>query len=196
MVRPRGVEPPCLSASGPQPDVSTRSTTAACPVRESHPHRLEVSEASCCWKNRTRKHEDVVPLPPRGGRGGGTFPCLMLDASYWMRDSELHGACVLMRHARRLRLPSRRMIGGPGRICTSTPGGHPLLRRACLLVPPRARMLVVPGGVAPPRIPKDQPLLRRPRLLIAPRNRDNVYRRPERLRDRPSRGGRELAARE
>src|SRR5689334_15515952 len=53
LVRSRGVEPPCLSASGPQPDVFAGFTTTACPVRDLHPHRLDVSEASCCWKNRT-----------------------------------------------------------------------------------------------------------------------------------------------
>lgn len=114
IVRLRGLEPPCLSASGPQPDVSAgfhHSRESWYPVRDLHPRRLGVGEESCSWKNRVS----------------------------WMRDSESHGACVLMRHARRLRLPSRRMLGGPGRSCTCTPGGRPLLRRSCLLVPPRAR---------------------------------------------------------
>jgi hypothetical protein len=118
-------------------------TTAAnswCPVRDLHPHRLDVSEASCCWKNRTR---------------------------YWMRDSELHGACVLMKHARRLRLPSRRMAGGPGRICTSKdPKGSTALEAAA-----SAGCATEPEG---PRI---------------------NCRGPERPRDRRRRGGRGLAAR-
>ncbi len=50
-------------APGPQPGVSagfhhggeapTKIREGWCPVRELHPHRLDVSEASCCWKNRT-----------------------------------------------------------------------------------------------------------------------------------------------
>ena len=46
-----------------------------------------------------------IALPsPRCERG-----ILLLEEpdEFWMRDSELHGACVLMKHARRLRLPSR-----------------------------------------------------------------------------------------
>jgi len=35
--------------------------------------------------------------------------CLPMSPREWLRDSESHGACVLMRHARRLRLPSRRV---------------------------------------------------------------------------------------
>ena len=56
LVRSGGLEPPCPAASGPQPDVSTgfhHDRACWCPVRELHPHRLDVSEASCCWKNRT-----------------------------------------------------------------------------------------------------------------------------------------------
>jgi hypothetical protein len=34
------------------PDCAT-AANVWCPVRELHPHRLDVSETSCCWKNRT-----------------------------------------------------------------------------------------------------------------------------------------------
>ena len=54
LVRPRGFEPPGPSVSdwGVYPSCAT-AADPWCPVRESHPHRLDVSEASCCWKNRT-----------------------------------------------------------------------------------------------------------------------------------------------
>lgn len=46
--------------------------------------------------------EGVAPPFPRCERG-----VLLLNQPGALRDSESHGACVLMRHARRLRLPSR-----------------------------------------------------------------------------------------
>ncbi len=36
-----------------------------CPVRESHPRRLDVSEASCCWKNRAAGVDSVGFEPTR-----------------------------------------------------------------------------------------------------------------------------------
>ena len=126
MVRPRGFEPPCLSAPGSQPGVSTgfhHSRERWCPVEDLHPHRLDVSEASCYWKNRTQV--DAGLRVARSLRAyetrEATAPALP-QRSWWAWE-ELH------LHA----------------------GGHPLLRRACLLVPPQARL----GGSGRSRTSKD-----------------------------------------
>jgi hypothetical protein len=45
--------------------------------------------------------------PPDGGFADRCVRCFATRPDFWKRDSESHGAYVLMRHARRLRLPSR-----------------------------------------------------------------------------------------
>ena len=126
LVRPRGFEPPGPSAS--DWGVYRSCATAAdpwCPVRESHPHRLDVSEVSCCWKNRTKM-------------GSGTLSrtgCRRL-----MKPSETRSSVPQRRKVRgglggirthrtrvlsAVRLPVAPRVrtgtegGGPGRTCTS-----------------------------------------------------------------------------
>ncbi len=107
LVRPRGLEPPCLAASAPRPDVSTgfhhgRESLVPGARCERGILLLEepgVGDAGLRVARSLRAYETREATAPA------------LPQGVWWARQELH------LHA----------------------GGHPLLRRACLLVPPRAR---------------------------------------------------------
>lgn len=162
LVRPRGFEPPGPSAS--DWGVYRSCATAAgpwCPVRESHPHRLDVSEASCCWKNRTGysgsgtlsrtgcrrlmrppETRSSVPQCFRGGLGGIRTHRTRVLSAVRLPIAPRVRACT--ERGRRSR-PSR---GGPGRTCTSKTSALEAAASADCATGP-ARM-----GFRPPRGPE------------------------------------------
>ena len=77
LVRLRGLEPPCLSASGPQPDVSARFHHSRVPGEGIAPPSPRCERGILLLEEPDeeasgRKHEDIV-APPWGARG-----CMML----------------------------------------------------------------------------------------------------------------------
>ena len=176
LVRLRGFEPPrfrawpstrCVYQVPPQPQVGT------CAERLSAVAPAEACEGGSGASRSARPWNRTTSSPMWAER-----LTIRPVGQIWLRDSELHGAYVLMRHVRRLRLPSRRirwlamseslprsgrksrMVGSRG---FAPPRGwpHRLLRPARLLVPPRAC-----GGHG--RIRTGKPLLLRQRGVLVP----------------------------